>query len=85
MLILTEEGDDLCLWACQPDLKLTLLLKDNEKSKLDPDSFFNFVEVASQVLDEECDEEASQELALVCSTGDTKKCFSLFKMPEFKK
>ena len=72
------------MWACQPDLKLSLLLRDNENQKLDQSSFFNFVEVASELLDEEC-EEASQELALVCSTGDTKKSFSLYQMPEFKK
>ena len=84
MLILTEDSDNLSLWACQPDLKLSLLLRDNENQKLDQSSFFNFVEVASELLDEEC-EEASQELALVCSTGDTKKSFSLYQMPEFKK
>ena len=72
------------MWACQPDLKLSLLLRDNENQKLDQSSFFNFVEVASELLDEEC-EEASQKLALVCSTGDTKKSFSLYQMPEFKK
>ena len=82
-MILTENGDELCLWACQPDLKLTLLLRDNEKSKLDPGSFFDFVKVSSRIIDEECDE-VSQELALVCSTGDRKKVFSLYKMPEFK-
>ena len=85
MLILTEDSDNLSLWACQPDLKLSLLLRDNENQKLDRGSFFNFVEVASKVLDEECEEEKRQELVLVCSTGDTKKSFSLYKLPEFNK
>ena len=72
ILILTrvEEEDEMCLFACSEDLKLTLLLKDRESKSLDQKSYFKFISAPSKTSsqDSKQDKELNDtKLYLLCA------------------
>ena len=90
ILILThrKEEKQFSLWSLTDDeQELTLLFEDSTETKLDFQSFFDFVKVEGQVLDSEVQQVSH--LALLCSTGTDKqkqslqqRSFKLYEMPE---
>ena len=63
------------MWTCSPDLRLSLLLKDDDSGKLlDRDTVYNFYPVE--------DHQPASQLNLICTTGRHPPKLSVYMMPE---
>ena len=77
--------DELSLLACSQALELNLLLRDREGKSLQRNSFFKFIQIPSQAIDQNSmqDKELNDtQLNLLCTTGSTfMQTLSLYALP----
>ena len=71
-----DKSEEMCLWACSPLLKLSLLLKDDSKELLDRKSFYNLYPASET--------QPKSQLNLICTTGARRLKLSVYMMPEAK-
>ena len=78
-----QQVQELCLWACTPDLNLTLLLKDTQENSLDTHSYFTFlkIHVRSQTNNQTSQNHQATQLCLVCTTGREERRLSFYALP----
>ena len=70
------------MWTCSPDLKFSLLLKDDQEELLDKNSYFDLIKIKNSILNPE--PQKHSQLYLVCITGSNKRKLSLHKINEPK-
>ena len=70
------------MWTCSPDLKFSLLLKDDQEELLDKNSYFDLLKIENSILNPE--PQKHSQLYLVCITGSNKRKLSLHKINEPK-
>ena len=68
------------LWACDLDLQLTLLLKDDLEKQLDRNSYFGMLKVSDNQMPN-AELKQTSHLHLLCSAGKNKRTLNLYKMP----
>ena len=87
ILILTinrnvQDKEEVCLWTCSPNLKFSLLLKDDSEKLLDRNSYFDLLKIQNHILNPE--PQKANQLYLVCISGGNKRQLSLHKINEPK-
>ena len=77
-----QDKKEVCLWTCSPDLKFSLLLKDDQEELLDKNSYFDLLKIENSILNPE--PQKHSQLYLVCISGGNKRQLSLHNINEPK-
>ena len=76
----TDQKKEVCLWTCSPELRFSLLLKDDSGKLLGRDSFYNFITVEDQQPAQQS--QPASQLTLMCTTGRDPPKLRVYMMPD---